>query len=95
MEKEEEPRQYLGKTLPDNAPAMLRLLHYCQFAEIKSLRRTCRRLKEFIDTTREAWPQGISALHLAARYDNLSMAVNCISRGFQLDQKIERWRVGH
>ena len=93
--KKEEPRQYLGKTLPDNAPAMLRLLHYCQFGEIKSLRRTCRRLKEFIDTTREAWPQGISALHLAARYDNLSMAVNCISRGFQLDQKIERWRVGH
>ena len=91
----EEPRQYLGKELPDNEPAMLRLLHYCQFDEIKSLRGTCRRLKEFIDTTRKAWPEDISALHLAARYDNLSMAVDCISHGFRLDQKIERWRVGH
>ena len=91
----EESKQYLDKRLPDNTPAMLRLLHYCQFDEIKSLRRTCRRLKKFIDTTREVWPEDISALHLAAKYDNLSMAVNCIFHGFQLDQKIERWRVGH
>ena len=91
----EKPKKYLSEILPRNAPAMLRLLHYCSqnFDDIKSLRQTCRTIKDFIDSTFEVWPEDISALHLAAKYDNVDMAVNCIYRGFQLEQKITA-RVG-
>ena len=74
--------------LPRFEPAMRNLLQYLEFNDIKSLRQTCRRMKNFIDRTREVWTEDISPLHLAARYDDVDMAVNSITHGFQLEQKI-------
>ena len=83
----EESKSFLEK-LPDNVKRLV--LHYCSenFKDVQSLRQTCRTFKNIIDATHEVWTGPISALHLAARYDNVDMAVNCIYRGFQLEQKI-------
>ena len=83
----EESKSFLEK-LPDNVKRLL--LHYCSenFKDVQSLRQTCRTFKNIIDATHEVWTGPISALHLAARYDNVDMAVNCIYRGFQLEQKV-------